>query len=97
MQKEKNPLTIKEVNAATFDAFAGLIDKLAEYEKLSPPDPEAKKLVRQAQVPSVCGRNRRQMRLVRDLFFLLTIHVFLLCRRSFLRVFLFLKSTEGRC
>ena len=46
MDKEENLVVIKEVNAETFDDFLGLIDKLAEYEKLSPPDEEAKRRLR---------------------------------------------------
>ena len=46
MQKEKNSLIIKEVNADTFDDLLDLIAKLAEYEKLAPPDAEAKKRLR---------------------------------------------------
>ena len=43
MDKEENLVVIKEVNAENFDDFLGLIDKLAEYEKLAPPDEEAKR------------------------------------------------------
>ena len=46
MNKKENPLVIKQVNAETFDDFLGLIDKLAEYEKLVPPDEEAKRRLR---------------------------------------------------
>ena len=46
MDKEKNSVVIKEVNAKTVDDFLGLIDKLAEYEKLAPPDKEAKERLR---------------------------------------------------
>ena len=46
MDKEENSVIIKEVNAETFDDFLGLIDKLAEYEKLAPPDEEAKRRLR---------------------------------------------------
>jgi GNAT superfamily N-acetyltransferase len=44
--KNKDQLNIKKVDAETFDDFLLLIDKLAEYEKLSPPDEEAKKRLR---------------------------------------------------
>jgi GNAT superfamily N-acetyltransferase len=41
MLKEEN-LVIQKVKAETFDDFLFLIDKLAEFEKLVPPDEEAK-------------------------------------------------------
>ncbi len=47
MQKTPSALTIKNVNEETFNDFLGLIDKLAEYEKLRPPDNDAKKRLRQ--------------------------------------------------
>jgi GNAT superfamily N-acetyltransferase len=46
MDKEKKSVVIKEVNAKTIDNFLGLIGKLAEYEKLAPPDEEAQKRLR---------------------------------------------------
>jgi ribosomal protein S18 acetylase RimI-like enzyme len=46
MKKEENSLVIKKVTAETFDEFLALIDKLAEYEKLVPPDENAKKRLR---------------------------------------------------
>jgi GNAT superfamily N-acetyltransferase len=46
MKKEENLLVIRKVTAETFDEFLGLIDKLAEYEKLVPPDENAKKRLR---------------------------------------------------
>jgi len=46
MDKEDNLLVIKEVNSETVDDFLGLICKLAEYEKLSPPDTDAKERLR---------------------------------------------------
>jgi GNAT superfamily N-acetyltransferase len=36
-----DPLVISKVNAETFDDFLGLINKLAQYEKLSPPNQAA--------------------------------------------------------
>ncbi len=42
MHIEENLVIIKRVKAETFDDFLGLINKLAEFEKLSPPDEEAK-------------------------------------------------------
>jgi GNAT superfamily N-acetyltransferase len=42
MEKEENSLVIEKVNAETFNDFLGLIDKLAEYEHLAPPNDEAK-------------------------------------------------------
>ncbi len=42
MDKEKNLVVIEKVNSETFDDFLGLIDKLAEYEKLAPPDEPAR-------------------------------------------------------
>ena len=46
MDKEENFVVIEKVNAETFDDFLGLIDNLAEYENLSPPDEEAKRRLR---------------------------------------------------
>lgn len=46
MKKDAVSLTIKEVNAETFDDFLGLIVKLAEYEKLTPPNNDAKERLR---------------------------------------------------
>ena len=46
MAKEENLVVIEEVNAGNFDCFLGLINKLAEYEKLAPPNEEAKKRLR---------------------------------------------------
>ena len=46
MDKEENLVVIEKVKAETFDDFLGLIDKLAEYEKLAPPDEEAKRRLR---------------------------------------------------
>lgn len=46
MDKEENLVMIEKVKAETFDDFLGLIDKLAEYEKLPPPDDEAKRRLR---------------------------------------------------
>ncbi|MCW4025735.1 MAG: GNAT family N-acetyltransferase [Candidatus Bathyarchaeota archaeon] len=39
-------LVIQKVDAQNFDDFLGLIDKLAEFEELSPPDLEAKNRLR---------------------------------------------------
>ncbi len=47
MNKEENLVVIEKVDEKTFNDFLGLIDKLAEYEKLAPPDEEAKKRLRQ--------------------------------------------------
>ena len=46
MDKKENLVVIKEVDAENFDDFLGLINKLAEYEKLAPPDEEAKRRLR---------------------------------------------------
>jgi GNAT superfamily N-acetyltransferase len=43
MNKEANLLVIEKVKEDTFNDFLSLIDKLAEYEKLFPPDEEAKR------------------------------------------------------
>lgn len=45
--KEDNAIVIKKVTAETFDDFLGLINKLAEYEKLAPPTKDAQKRLRQ--------------------------------------------------
>ena len=42
MHKEKSSIVIEKVGEEIFDDFLGLIAKLAEYEKLAPPDVEAK-------------------------------------------------------
>ena len=42
MEPKENALSIQKVTAETFDDFLGLIDKLAEYEKLTPPDDAAR-------------------------------------------------------
>jgi GNAT superfamily N-acetyltransferase len=42
MNKEESIVVIEKVDAETFNDFLGLIDKLAEYEKLVPPNEEAK-------------------------------------------------------
>ena len=44
--KEEKALVIKKVTAETFDDFLGLINKLAEYEKLAPPTEDAQKRLR---------------------------------------------------
>jgi GNAT superfamily N-acetyltransferase len=46
MDKEETLAVIEKVNAENFDDFLGLINRLAEYEKLSPPDEEAKRRLR---------------------------------------------------
>jgi GNAT superfamily N-acetyltransferase len=45
MAKE-NAVAIEKVDTENFDAFLGLIDKLAQYEKLSPPDQAARERLR---------------------------------------------------
>jgi GNAT superfamily N-acetyltransferase len=47
MDKEENLVVIEKVKAETFDDFLGLIDKLAEYEKLPPPDEETKRRLKE--------------------------------------------------
>jgi len=44
--EKSNLIVIEQVNVKNFDEFLGLIDKLAEYEKLLPPDAEAKRRLR---------------------------------------------------
>jgi GNAT superfamily N-acetyltransferase len=46
MAKAEHSVIIKKVNAETFDDFLGLIEKLAEYEKLASPDEAAKRRLR---------------------------------------------------
>jgi GNAT superfamily N-acetyltransferase len=43
---EKNSFAIQKVDDKTFDDFLKLIEKLAEYEKLTPPDEAAKQRLR---------------------------------------------------
>lgn len=47
MEKTLNPLSIEKVDEESFNDFLGLIDKLAEFEKLRSPDSEAKNRLRQ--------------------------------------------------
>ncbi len=44
--EKSNLVVIEKVDAENFDEFLGLIDKLAEYEKLLSPDEEAKRRLR---------------------------------------------------
>ena len=46
MQAKTNGLAIEKVTAENFDSFLKLVDKLAEYEKLTPPDQPAKTRLR---------------------------------------------------
>ena len=46
MGKENNSVVLQKVTSKTFDDFLGLIDKLAAYEKLAPPDEESKNRLR---------------------------------------------------
>jgi len=45
MNKKEN-LAIQKVNEEIFEDFLGLIDRLAEYEKLAPPNEEARRRLR---------------------------------------------------
>jgi GNAT superfamily N-acetyltransferase len=47
MNSEENLVVIEKVEAKTFNDFLNLIDKLAEYEKLAPPNEDAKKRLRE--------------------------------------------------
>jgi GNAT superfamily N-acetyltransferase len=42
MGREDNLVVIKKVDSQNFGDFLGLVEKLAEYEKLNPPNEEAK-------------------------------------------------------
>ena len=46
MNKKENSLVIQQVDEEIFDDFLGLIEKLAEYEKLAPPNEEARRRLR---------------------------------------------------
>ena len=46
MANDQNSVNIRKVDSETFNDFLALIDKLAEYEKLSPPDAKAKERLR---------------------------------------------------
>ncbi len=46
MNKKESSIVIQKVNEETFDHFLRPIEKLAEYEKLPPPDQEAKRRLR---------------------------------------------------
>jgi GNAT superfamily N-acetyltransferase len=46
MHKEESSIVIEKVDEETFDDFLGLIEKLAEYEKLAPPNEQAKQRLR---------------------------------------------------
>jgi len=98
MGKQKDSLAIKKVDADTFDDFLGLIDKLAEFEKLAPPDEEARKRLRadylsdkpkyEAFVGKI-GDKWLHTRFTSSL-----IQAFLLCPLSSSRTSLFLKNIE---
>ena len=45
--KNMEKIEIKKVTPENFDKFVGLIEKLAEYEKLTPPDDYVKKRLRE--------------------------------------------------
>ncbi|WP_421909919.1 hypothetical protein [Methanolacinia petrolearia] len=44
-------IAIKKVTPENFNKFIELIEKLAEYEKLTPPDDDAKKRLREDALP----------------------------------------------
>ena len=46
INKEEKSVVMQQVNEEVFDDFLGLIDKLAEYEKLTPPNEEARRRLR---------------------------------------------------
>jgi GNAT superfamily N-acetyltransferase len=46
MPKTNQPVTLQKVDKETFEEFLGLIEKLAEYEELTPPDEKAKERLR---------------------------------------------------
>ncbi len=46
VKRKENTITIEQVSEEIFDDFLGLIDKLAEYEKLAPPNAEARRRLR---------------------------------------------------
>jgi GNAT superfamily N-acetyltransferase len=46
MKNKGNALVIEKVSRKTFDEFLALVDKLAEYEKIVPPDENAGKRLR---------------------------------------------------
>lgn len=46
MNKEENFVAIQRVDSQNFNEFLGLVEKLAEYEKLYPPNEEAKSRLR---------------------------------------------------
>jgi GNAT superfamily N-acetyltransferase len=46
MNKEESSFVIQQVNEEIFDDFLGLINKLAEYEKLAPPNEQARRRLR---------------------------------------------------
>ena len=46
MAKLDSPFIVRKVTEGNFEHFLALIDRLAEYEKLSPPDEEAKRRLR---------------------------------------------------
>lgn len=100
MDKAEHSVIIKKVNAKTFDDFLGLIDKLAEYEKLASPDEAAKRRLRrdcltdkpkyEAFIGKVEGKP------ISYVIFSLPTQVFLLCQLCFLKIFLSLKNTENK-
>ena len=46
MKKNRNGLVIEKVSSKNFEEFLALIRKLAEYEKLAPPDADARERLR---------------------------------------------------
>ena len=41
-QRDPDPVTVRPLTAADVDTFLGLVDQLAHYEHLAPPDPAAR-------------------------------------------------------
>jgi ribosomal protein S18 acetylase RimI-like enzyme len=46
MKKKENGFIIEKVSDKNFEEFLGLVSKLAEYEKLAPPDADARERLR---------------------------------------------------
>ena len=95
MNKEDNSVAITKVDAESFDDFLGLINKLAEYEKLAQPDEEPKIGCVGTAYPASPNITRTSEKSainpsLTSFTFSLTL-ASLLCQLSTLRTFLFLK------
>ncbi len=96
----ENELVIQKVDKQNFDEFLGLIDKLAEFEELSPPDERAKErlrsdgLLENPKYEAFIGKIGTNP--VGYVVYFFTYSTFLALPTLYLRIFLCLKSLGGR-